>query len=170
MKRFWGKVWKGPEQRSFCLCRAQAAPPSQNLGAFTTLEALSIHSISFESLILKLQLKVGCCSLFQGTFLTQGSKLGLLHYQQEDSLQSEPPGKPTLGGGGVVAKSCPTLVTPWTVAGQAPLSMGFSRQEYWSGLPFASRFFIMRAHLFFLCFSMVKAIYYTYNPNMRQIN
>ena len=26
-------------------------------------------------------------------------------------------------------------VTPWTVAGQTPLSMGFSRQEYWSGLP-----------------------------------
>ena len=26
--------------------------------------------------------------------------------------------------------------TPWTVAGQAPLSMGFSRQGYWSGLPF----------------------------------
>ena len=25
--------------------------------------------------------------------------------------------------------------TPWTVAGQAPLSMGFSRQECWSGLP-----------------------------------
>ena len=28
------------------------------------------------------------------------------------------------------------LVTPWTVACQAPLSMGFSRQEYWSGLLF----------------------------------
>ena len=28
--------------------------------------------------------------------------------------------------------------TPWTVARQAPLSMGFSRQEYWSGLPFPS--------------------------------
>jgi len=25
--------------------------------------------------------------------------------------------------------------TPWTVAHQAPLSMGFSREEYWSGLP-----------------------------------
>ena len=43
------------------------------------------------------------------------------------------------GGGGVLfAKSCPTLATPWTVAHQAPLSMGFSRQEYWSGLPFPS--------------------------------
>ena len=28
------------------------------------------------------------------------------------------------------------FVTPWTVAHQAPLSMGFPRQEYWSGLPF----------------------------------
>ena len=28
--------------------------------------------------------------------------------------------------------------TPWTVAYQAPPSMGFSRQEYWSGLPFPS--------------------------------
>ena len=28
------------------------------------------------------------------------------------------------------------FVTPWTVTHQAPLSMGFSRQEYWSGLPF----------------------------------
>ena len=28
------------------------------------------------------------------------------------------------------------FVTPWTVAYQAPPSMGFSRQEYWSGLPF----------------------------------
>ena len=27
-------------------------------------------------------------------------------------------------------------VTPWTVARQAPLSLGFSRKEYWSGLPF----------------------------------
>ena len=38
----------------------------------------------------------------------------------------------------LVAKSRPTLATPWTVAHQAPLSMGFSRQEYWSGLPFPS--------------------------------
>ena len=42
------------------------------------------------------------------------------------------------GGGGLVAKSCPTLVAPWTVARQAPLSMGFSRKEYWSGLPLPS--------------------------------
>ena len=28
------------------------------------------------------------------------------------------------------------FVTPWTIAYQAPLSVGFSRQEYWSGVPF----------------------------------
>ena len=38
----------------------------------------------------------------------------------------------------LATQSCPTLVTPWTVTCQAPLSMEFSRQEYWSGLPFPS--------------------------------
>ena len=64
--------------------------------------------------------------------------------QKAHSLKS-PPSKQThsdnvvwYGGGGLVAKSCPTLGTPWTVARQAPLCMGFSRQEYWSGLPFPS--------------------------------
>ena len=42
-----------------------------------------------------------------------------------------------LPGGGVVAVVSDSA-TPWTVARQAPLSMGFSRQEYWSGLPFPS--------------------------------
>ena len=37
-----------------------------------------------------------------------------------------------------VTQSCPTLCDPWTVAHQVPPSMGFSRQEYWSGLPFPS--------------------------------
>ena len=36
------------------------------------------------------------------------------------------------------AQSRLTLSTPWTAARQAPLSMGFSRQEYWSGVPFPS--------------------------------
>ena len=38
----------------------------------------------------------------------------------------------------LVAKSCLTLATLWIIACQAPLSMGFSRQEYWSGFPFPS--------------------------------
>ena len=40
--------------------------------------------------------------------------------------------------GGLVIKLCLTLATPWTVALQAPLFMGFPRQEYWSGMPFPS--------------------------------
>ena len=37
-----------------------------------------------------------------------------------------------------------SFVTPWTVARQASLCMGFSRQEYWSGLPFSS------SHLYYI--------------------
>ena len=37
-----------------------------------------------------------------------------------------------------VAQSCPALCDPMTVANQAPPSMAFSRQEYWSGFPFPS--------------------------------
>ena len=37
-----------------------------------------------------------------------------------------------------VAQSCLDPVTPWTEACQAPPSMGFSRQEYWSGVPLPS--------------------------------
>ena len=36
----------------------------------------------------------------------------------------------------LVAQLCPTFVTPWTLARQAPLSIGLLRQEHWSGLPF----------------------------------
>ena len=38
-----------------------------------------------------------------------------------------------------VTQSCPCLATPWTAAYQAPPSMGFSRQEYWSGVPFVEQ-------------------------------
>ena len=40
--------------------------------------------------------------------------------------------------GSLVAKSCPTLGTPWNAGHQATLSMGFSRQEHWSRLSFPS--------------------------------
>ena len=41
------------------------------------------------------------------------------------------------GGGSLVTKLCPTA-TPQTVTHQAPPSVGFSRQEYWSGVPLPS--------------------------------
>ena len=37
-----------------------------------------------------------------------------------------------------VTQSCPTVCPPWTVAWQAPVFVGFSRQEYWSRLLFPS--------------------------------
>ena len=44
------------------------------------------------------------------------------------------------------------VIPPWTVAHQAPLSMGFSRQEYWSGLPVPSpELFIYFVYLPFPC-------------------
>ena len=66
---------------------------------------------------------------------------GLLHCRQivfhlsyrEDLSQGESESE--------VAQSCPTLCDPMDcVAYQAPPSMGFSRQEYWSGVPFPSFF------------------------------
>ena len=55
---------------------------------------------------------------------------------EADALTSELPGKPKVK---VKSLSCVLLfATPWTVAYQVALSMGFSRQEYWSGLPFPS--------------------------------
>ena len=46
---------------------------------------------------------------------------------QADALTSEP-----------LSHLCPTLCNPMAIARQTPPSMGFSRQEYWSGLPFPS--------------------------------
>ena len=55
---------------------------------------------------------------------------------QADALTSEPPGNHKMK---VKSLSCVRLfATPWMVAYKAPQSMGFSRQEYWSGLPFPS--------------------------------
>ena len=59
-------------------------------------------------------------------------------HQVSQALTIKIYGNPNNGGGGLVPKSSPALVTQWAIAHQAPLSMGFPRQEYWSGLPFPS--------------------------------
>ena len=41
-------------------------------------------------------------------------------------------------GDGLIVSHVRLFATPWTVAHKAPQSMEFSRQEYWSGLPFPS--------------------------------
>ena len=51
--------------------------------------------------------------------------------------QTHKPGQPH--GGCLVTKSCLTLATPWTIACQALLPLGVSRQKYQSGLPFPSQ-------------------------------
>ena len=45
-----------------------------------------------------------------------------------------------------VAQSCLTLSAPWTAAYQAPPSMGFSKQEYWSGVPWPSPIQLLKQH------------------------
>ena len=50
-------------------------------------------------------------------------------------------------GGLVAKKACLTLETSKTVACQVPLSMGFPRQEYWSGLPCSSVHGISQARI-----------------------
>ena len=64
--------------------------------------------------------------------------MAIVHSVTESDTTAVPACLLPSGGGGLDAKLCPTLVTPWTVACQAPLPMGFSRQECWSGLPFSS--------------------------------
>ena len=46
-----------------------------------------------------------------------------------------------------VTQSCLTLATPWTAAYQAPPSMEFSRQKYWSGVPLPSPLNYNKEHL-----------------------
>ena len=81
--------------------------------------------------------EVACHALFQGIFLTQGSNPHLLDWQA-DCLTLSHQGSPY---GLVCTKLLSRVqisVIPWTLACQAPLSIGYSRQEHWSGLPFPS--------------------------------
>ena len=110
----------------------------------------------------------GCHFLLQGIFPTQGSKPGLLHCRQTlyplshqgshnssmlllllllsrfkscptlcDPIDGSPPGSPIPGILQIRILEW-VAATPWTAAYQALPSMGFSRQEYWSGVPLPS--------------------------------
>ena len=84
---------------------------------------------------------MGCHFLLQGIFPTQETNPGLLHCWQ----RLLPSGRPWAIRE-VQKRELPCeseshvrlFVTPWTIIYQAPWSLGFSRQEYWSGLPFPS--------------------------------
>ena len=89
---------------------------------------------------------VGCHALLQGIIPTQGLNSGVPHCRQILYPLSHQ-GSPTPSLSSFLTKLklsfcavfCHSVVsdsaTPWTTAHQAPLSMGFSRQEYWSGMP-----------------------------------
>ena len=85
---------------------------------------------------------VGSISLLQWIFPTQESNQGLLHCRRilyHLSYQGTPLAVFEKWEEEVKSLSRVRLfATPWTVAYQASPSMGFSRQEYWSGLPFPS--------------------------------
>ena len=71
-----------------------------------------------------------------GEFHGQRSLLGCIHGVAKSQTQLK--WFSSSSSSGLDTKSCPTLGTPQTVACQVPLSMGFSRRGYWSGLPFPS--------------------------------
>ena len=105
------------------------------------------------------ELPLTCCEILS-CYVIMGNILNLsgpqfLHQQSEDNaitvLKAHGKGSVqvidnhcynhcycSLGCCCLIAKLCLTLATPWTVAGQVSLSMGYSRQECWSGLPFPS--------------------------------
>ena len=67
-----------------------------------------------------------------------GGQLWLAHGMNTDSLwltEAGPSAFPTTCVLCSGPQLCLTLVTPWTITRQAPLSIGFSRQECWNGLP-----------------------------------
>ena len=73
--------------------------------------------------------------LLQVSFFTRGKNIHMLLLGPSShfflpSLSTKSLGALFGGGGGLVAKSCPTLATPWTVAYKAAVSMGFPSQEY----------------------------------------
>ena len=82
---------------------------------------------------------VGCHFFHQGILLTQGLNLCLLHllHWQADFFITQQPGEALINSclHAKSPQSCLTLCDLWTLALQAPLSMGFSRQECWSGFP-----------------------------------
>ena len=67
---------------------------------------------------------------------------------------------------GEVAQSCVTLATPWTAVHQAPPSMGFSRQEYWSGVPSPSPVNMLRSTLS----ALVLRLMHSWKSSSRWVN
>ena len=116
-----------------------ASPPDLLLRSNSDSEPLILHSVLFSSLQMPVLLKV--CITEDGVSTTHPwwwtNHRILRSYAQPHPI-------PSclylllslLCMHDMSLQSCPTLWTPWTVASQVPLSMGFPRQEHWRGLPF----------------------------------
>ena len=92
-----------------------------------------INSVHGTSLVVQWVRLCASTAGSMGSISSWGSKMQhvLSKKKKIASIRQVPPG-------GLVTKLCPTLATLWTVACKAPQSMAFSKQEYWSGLPFPS--------------------------------
>ena len=150
--------WNFPNQNTGegSLSLLQGIFPIQ--GSNPRCPTLQVDSLPAESQGKSKNTGVGSLSLLQWIFPTQEFYQGLLHCRQilyQLSSQGSPwtinvmmswwtlkphicSYKTILCVCVLVTQLCPTLVTQWTVAHQSSLSMGFSRQEYWSGLLFPS--------------------------------
>ena len=97
------------------------------------------YSLSQEYILEELAHHLQRIVIFQRMRCPQQSSFQLYSWGNGDKWGSNlPKYTQLLSGESEIAQLCPTLCDPWTIAHQAPPSMGFSRQEYWSGLPFPS--------------------------------
>ena len=135
MPEFWSENCS--DQRTvWCAKDARTVSRFSHVQLFVTLWTVA-HQAPLSTGFSSQEYWSGCHSLLQGIFPTQGSHpclLHVLHWQASSWTLA-----PLLL---LLLLSCFSRVwlfaTPWTAAYQAPPSMGFSRQEYWSGLPLPS--------------------------------
>ena len=77
-------------------------------------------------------------SSYSSAYIFSSTKLGMIHknkiWEKFNSCQKKVAVSLMLGGGSLVAKSCPALATPQTADCQDPLSVGFPRRAHWSGI------------------------------------
>ena len=124
-----------PDCGEFCCCClvTKSCPTLCNLMDCSP-PGSSVHGISQARM-----LEWVAISFSRGPSQTRESNLCLLHWQVDSFLLSYQRSLIHTGLSSVQLLSRVRLfATPWTVARHAPLSMGFSRQECWSGLPFPS--------------------------------
>ena len=99
-----------------------------------TLKSLQHHS----SKASVLRCSAFCTVQLSYPYMTTGKTIALTRKIFVDKFMSLPFNMLSAAAAAKSLQSCPTLCDPITAAYQAPPSLGFSRQEHWSGLPFPS--------------------------------